>query len=243
MSQETTQLALTTPTVPATTPMRLLEIAPSTDIDKLIKMWELQQEWEKHEAKKAFVAAMSAFKSHAIVLTKDKENLQYKSRYATLGNMVATVTPYLSQHGLSAGWNIDQTSGIKVTCIITHSLGHSESVSMTCPPDTSGAKNPIQQIKSAITYAKACTFESICGLASTDANLDDDGNFSGGRGMDPDTLQNFLDGIMGANNAEQLKETYMKGLKVAEAAGDNAAKTKLAECKNTRFRQLPKEAR
>ena len=47
---------------------------------------------------------------------------------------------------------------------------------MSGKEDTSGSKNAIQQIKSTITYLKSVTFESIIGLASTDANLDDDGN-------------------------------------------------------------------
>ena len=159
--------------------MLYLAMAQGKGMDELEKFMDLKDRWEAGEARKAFVAAMSRFKANDIHVSKDKANLQYSSRYTTLGNLVSTVTPFLSQNGLSASWDIDQSGAkIKVTCIITHSLGHSESVWMEAPPDASGAKNPIQQIKSTITYLKACTFESICGLASTDANLDDDGNGS-----------------------------------------------------------------
>lgn len=160
------------------TPADFLRTAIERNVnpDLLVKFQDMYERWEANEARKQFVEAMSAFKAHAIQVVKDKTNPQYGSKYVSLGNLVASVTPFLSQHGLSCSWEIDQTAGIKVSCKIRHIAGHSESVSMIVPPDDSGKKNPIQQIKSAITYAKACTFESICGLASTDANLEDDGN-------------------------------------------------------------------
>ena len=152
-----------------------MAVSGGADLDKLEKLLTLQERWEANEAKKAYVMAMANFKASAPVIKKDKENKQYKSMYTTLGNLVNTVNPELSKHGLSASWDILQNGIIKVTCKMTHKLGHSETAEASAPADVSGAKNPIQQIKSTITYLKAVTFESITGLASTDANLDDDG--------------------------------------------------------------------
>jgi hypothetical protein len=45
---------------------------------------------------------------------------------------------------------------------------------LSSPPDTSGAKNPLQQIKSAITYLEGATFQAITGIVASDE--DDDGN-------------------------------------------------------------------
>lgn len=225
------------------TPMGMLQLAVSqgADIEKLSKLMDLQERWEKNEARKAFVAAMAAFKQSSIRIIKDKENKQYstnghKAMYVSLGSMVTTVTPFLSDHGLSARWDIDQSSGIKVSCIITHSLGHSESVSMVCPPDKSGAKNPIQEIKSAITYAKACTFESICGLASTDANLDNDGN--GSEPMIEAEVVKMLDWIENSRNEDELKKCYITAVKLAQEAGDKKAETAFVNAKNKRKQEL-----
>ncbi len=173
------------------------------DLAMVKELMDLRDRNDATEARKAFVAAMSAFKAHAIVVLKDKTNAQYGSKYVSLGNLVSSVTPFLSQHGLSVRWEIDQTNGIKVSCVMTHSQGHSESVSMVCPPDKSGAKNPIQEIKSAITYGKACTFESICGLASTDANMDDDGN-----GSSPSDLSEQLEWIENACDLTELQKLF-----------------------------------
>jgi len=159
------------------TPAALVQMAVQNgaSMEQLEKLLALQERWEAGEARKAFTAAMAAFKLEPITITKDKENKQYNSRYTSLGNLVQTVTPFLSKHGLSADWEIEQEPKLSVTCVLTHALGHSKRVRLDVPPDASGAKNAIQQIKSAITYAKAVTFESACGLASTDANFDDDG--------------------------------------------------------------------
>lgn len=155
-------------------------VSANADLTKIRELLEIQKEWEANEAKKAFHLAMSEFKAVPPTITKDKMNKQYSSMYTTLGNLVNTVNPELSKHGLSASWDIEQNGVIKVTCKITHKLGHTEQTSASAPSDTSGAKNPIQQIKSTITYLKAVTFESITGLASTDANVDDDGKASSG---------------------------------------------------------------
>ncbi len=168
-------------------------------LEQIEKLIDLRDRLEASDARKAYTEAMSAFKAHSIEVMKDKTNKQYASKYVSLGRLVSTVTPFLSQHGLSANWDVDQSQApaITVTCKMTHKAGHSESVSMTLPPDKSGAKNPIQEIKSAITYGKACTFESICGLASTDANVDDDGNGAGnnGSGKKMDNLTERLEWI------------------------------------------------
>lgn len=151
-------------------------VAKGANLADLKAVLEIQKEYDAIVAKKAFVKAMTAFKAEAPKVTKDKKNSQYNSKYTSLSNLVNTVNPVLSKHGLSASWDIAQNGIIKVSCSITHELGHRETASASAPADVSGAKNAIQQIKSTITYLKAVTFESICGLASSDANLDDDGN-------------------------------------------------------------------
>jgi hypothetical protein len=150
-------------------------IAKGANLKEIAELMTLQERWEGNQAKKAYVHAMADFKANAPLVDKDKVNKQYNSKYTTLGNLINTVSPVLSKFGLSASWDIEQNGIIKVTCKMTHDMGHSETASMSAPADVSGSKNVIQQIKSTITYLKAVTFESICGLASTDANVDDDG--------------------------------------------------------------------
>lgn len=185
-------------------------IAGKGSLEQLKGLLDLQKDYEAREAKKAFIRAMTAFKIEAPIVTKDKSNKQYNSKYTSLSNLVNTVNPVLSKHGLSSSWDIEQNGIIKVACRITHELGHSETASASAPADISGAKNAIQQIKSTITYLKLVTFESICGLASSDANLDDDGNSAGVEFIN-DKEKNFIvDNLVELNTSIPKFLEYMK---------------------------------
>lgn len=225
--------------------MSLIENAlrSGATMEQVGQLIDLQARMEASEAKKAFVAAMSNFKGEVIRIRQDRENKQYGSRYTSLGNLVQTVTPFLSKHGLSARWDMKQTQKVEVICILTHVQGHSESVAMEVPPDNSGAKNPIQQIKSSITYAKSCTFESICGLASTDANLDDDGNASGKAKMHEGELSEALQAIRMAETTEELKQAYDTAKAEAKIVGDQSAVLDIVKAKDERKRQLQEGSR
>jgi len=149
------------------------------------EMLELQKEYDKYAAKKAYYEAVASFKENPPEILTDKKNAQFKdSGYTSLGNLLKSVGPALGEHGLSASYEIKQEGElVTVSCKLSHRLGHSEYVSMSAPPDKSGgnSKNPIQQIKSTITYLRSVTFEAVTGLAATDANFDDDGNAAGGK--------------------------------------------------------------
>jgi hypothetical protein len=229
----------------AITPMSILEIAVSqgADMEKLTKLMELQARWEAIQARKAYVQAMSEFKNEPIVITKDKENKQYGSWYSSIGNLVNTVTPFLSKHGLSAEWELDQSEGIRVGCKITHSLGHSgETKWMKVPPDTSGAKNPLQQIKSAVTYAKISTFEMATGLASTEGNLDDDGNDAGDKKpanrVAAELVAERLDWIENCRDLSELQRTFTNAYKMAQQVGDKEFEGRLIKAKDARKEAL-----
>lgn len=232
------------------TPMGILEmaVAKGADIETLTKLLELKERFDAAEARMAYVQAMSDFKKESIIITKDKDNKQYGSKYTSIGNMVNTVTPLLSKHGLSAEWQLDQTDGIRVGCTITHSLGHSgETKWMKVPQDTSGAKNPIQQIKSSVTYAKIATFEMACGLASKDGNLDDDGNGSGGwskrKEMDTGEYDRLCSLIENAGSLGSLDQIYVAAVKDANDLGDKGAIAKFKEVAGKRHRELKNESR
>lgn len=148
------------------------------------KMMDLQIKLEERESKKAFVKAMADFKKKPLEILKDKkvsfQTSKGKTEYdhASLANVVNTISAELGNHGLSASWETDQTSGIKVTCILTHSGGHSEKVSLTAEPDTSGVKNQIQAIASTVSYLERYTLLAITGLTTKD--MDNDGQEAAG---------------------------------------------------------------
>lgn len=166
-----------------TTPAMLLNLAidKGADIDKLEKLMDLQIKWEAQQARKAYAVAMAEFKKSPPEIEKDR-HVSYKTKdggttsydHATLANVTEKINAALSQHGLTASWEVKQEErGITVTCRITHVLGHSESTSITAPPDQSGGKNAIQSIGSTISYLERYSLLALTGLSTYDQ--DDDG--------------------------------------------------------------------
>jgi hypothetical protein len=154
-------------------------IAGNADLDKLEKLLELQERWERNEAKKAYVKAMADFKANAPEIEKDKP-VSYgpgkaSYNYASLANVTKKVSSELSKHGLSASWSTTQKDkDVCVSCTITHIQGHSETTSLSAAPDTSGSKNSIQAIGSTISYLERYTLLAMLGIATHDQ--DNDGN-------------------------------------------------------------------
>jgi hypothetical protein len=156
--------------------MMIMALEHNADPAVLGRLMDLQERYDKNQAHKAYVAAMAEFKREApSVLAKDatvdftsaKGRTHYK--HATLGGIVAAITPALSANGLSISWETVQTAdAVRVTCHVTHAMGHRESVSLNGPPDDSGNKNRIQMIGSAVTYLQRYTMLAALGLATAD---------------------------------------------------------------------------
>lgn len=182
-----TQEAPPAPTaVAVVTPMHMLQVAMErgADLDKLQQLMDLQERWEANEARKAFVAAMAQFKANPPEILKGKhvrfETSKGTTEYdhATLADVCAAAIKGLADVGISHRWDVNQENRIRVTCILTHKQGHSESVAMTASPDESGGKNSIQAIGSTITYLQRYTLLAATGLAARD-QVDDDGRSAG----------------------------------------------------------------
>lgn len=166
---------------PAPTPALLLQMAvqQGADLDKLEKLMELQDRWEKNEAKKAFDDAMADFKAESIEIIKRKlvDFTTAKGRttykHAELSDVIEAVGPSLSRHGFSWSWTPKQDRGwIDITCTLKHRLGHSESVTLGAPPDESGGKNTIQSIVSTTTYLERHTLKAVCGVSEKGDDTD-----------------------------------------------------------------------
>lgn len=155
------------------TPAAMLQIAveQGADLDKLEKLMELQERWDAKQAKMAYVSALAKFKSSCPAIQKTKKG--HNCQYSGLAESIEIIKPSMSENGLSHSWNTEQNeSMIKVTCIITHEEGHQESTSLRSTPETSGSKNSIQSIGSAVSYLERYTLFAILGLASTDQDND-----------------------------------------------------------------------
>ena len=153
--------------------------APMENIDKLIEQVKFN---DYREALKAFNRDFTLAQSEMPTIRKTKQ--AHNSVYAPYDEVVAQLRPVLDKHGLSFRHEMreitrdDKVIGITVKCILAHKDGHSVSAQLTSTPDTSGSKNAIQAVGSAVSYLKRYTLEAVTGV-STSENVDDDGNATG----------------------------------------------------------------
>lgn len=165
-------------------PMRLLEIAVQrgASVEELEKLMALAERHDANEARKAYVAAMAKFKQNPPTIVKNKTaKMQkdgrdlYSYGFADLAAVCGALVESLAQVGISHGWSVAQHGQtITVTCTLTHDRGHHESVALSANADTSGGKNSIQSIGSAVKYLERYTLLAATGIAVQD-NEDDDG--------------------------------------------------------------------
>ncbi|MFU2053298.1 ERF family protein [Bordetella hinzii] len=152
--------------------MMLAAMQQGATLEQVEKMMDLQERWEHREAEKAFNDALAAFKAEAVEVlkrktvdfTSQKGRTYYK--HAELSDVVEAVGPALSRHGFSWSWRTEQPGGqIRVTCILKHRQGHSDSVSLEASADQSGNKNSIQALASTVTYLQRHTLKAITGVS------------------------------------------------------------------------------
>lgn len=230
------------------TPMQLLNmaVAKGADLAQLEKLMDLQERWEKNEARKAFVTALNAFKADPPHIFKNKAvafgagKTSYK--HATLDNVSGEIGSALAKVGISHRWDTEQLEGgiIRVTCILTHALGHSERVPLQASPDQSGSKNAIQAVGSTVTYLQRYTLLSATGMAVQDQ--DDDGRQGRGTAMPELILTNWLSAIEALPDLAAASAMWSEITKATSAAGDVAAHEELRAAMQKRRKALKKPA-
>jgi hypothetical protein len=172
--------------------------------EQLDKFLDVQKKHEAEQARRDFVAAMAAFKAEPIAKIvknklvdfplKDRESHKeigrVTYRHETLDQVVDAVVGPMAKHGLSHKWTVDQKSMkpmIVVRCVISHENGHvDEPVELFGSPDDSGRKNPLQQVRSTVTFLQRATLLLATGLAAADSGDDDGRQGATGDPTEPD---------------------------------------------------------
>lgn len=120
----------------------------------------------KSQSIKELAIALAGFQSVVGNVTKDATNPFFKSKYASLENIVSHIEPLLAKAGLSYAQFPNEGS---LTTILMHSSG--EWIEATA--DLHMKDQTPQGQGSAITYMRRYALSSVLGIATED---DDDGN-------------------------------------------------------------------
>lgn len=164
---------------------------PSIDIDKLQRLLDMREAAEQRQTERAFDAAMSAAQAEMRPVTRDANNPQTRSRYATYFAMDQALRPIYTEHGFSLSFNTrpcETAADILVLCRVAHRTGHSREYSIVMPADGRGIKGGEMMTRthatgSAVTYGQRYLLKMIFNVATGEA--DDDGNAAGRRPPPP----------------------------------------------------------
>lgn len=146
-------------------------IQQNFDIDKLEKLIALKERCDANDAKKAYVSAMGKFRKECPAIEKTCSG--QSGKFAGLAETLEQIKKLMAKHGLSHSWETKQEKDwITVTCIITHTGGHTAETTLSGEPDTGGNKNKIQAIGSTVSYLERYTLFAALGLAGKDQDND-----------------------------------------------------------------------
>jgi len=205
--------------------------------EQLREFMALEREWRADKGKAAFNEAMAKFGGL-------KRNVAYNRTGTTAGNakfgyadfptMVAALTPWLEQCGLSFSHSQEPPAmgetgvlWVNVTCTVKHRDGHSESNSFPAMPDErlKGKVSPSQLLQMAITYAKRQTLAMALGLATAEDADDDDSAPPVERITEAQVadLKAILDEITDRDGAKKAALAYAKASELHEIPADKFA--------------------
>jgi hypothetical protein len=136
-------------------------VAQGTDPDKLAKLLDLQERWERNQAVKAFSIAKLECKSELPVVVRDKKG--DKGMYPSLEHVSREIDPFVTKHGFTHDFGTktsQKDNCITVTLTVSHRDGHSEVRELVdIPHDTAGPKgtpnkSAVQGLVSSTSFAQ-----------------------------------------------------------------------------------------
>lgn len=176
---------------------------PDLPVDQLSKMLDLQERIMNKNAESAFNRALAEFQKECPLIER-KKNVSFKSTnysYATLDEMIYTIKPLLSKHGLS--YSFDTKYGeneFELMTIISHVDGHSKTYSLTFPKVHDDERmNKTQRMKSSLTYGKRAGLENALGIVTT--GEDDDARRLNEAQINADQMQ-FITALIKKTNSD-----------------------------------------
>lgn len=158
---------------------------PSVDIDKMERLFAMQERVQAQQSKIAFTEAKIAMREELPVIDmrgriviKDKNTGEViqETAFARFEDIHAEVMPILTKHGFDLSFKngLGPDGKVRVTTILDHIAGHSEETYFDLPHDSSGSKNAVQAVGSSTSYAKRYGVLSILNIRV--AGEDDDAN-------------------------------------------------------------------
>lgn len=153
-------------------------------LEEIKEYYRFMREIETDQAKAAYQSAMAQAQAEMGTISRDMDNAQTRSRYASLAAVDKEIRPIYSKHGLAISFNTksSEKGDTWIKIIAEVGLGsYSREFALDMPADGIGAKGGAVMTRthatmSAITYGRRQLLKNIFNLAEAD----DDGNAAAG---------------------------------------------------------------
>lgn len=116
---------------------------PRVDIDKMERLFQLQERVQARAAEDAFNIAMAAAQAEMRPVSADADNPQTKSRYASYAQLDRALRPIYTANGFALSFDEGESpkpEHVRVICYVSHVGGHTRTYHRDMPADGKGAK-------------------------------------------------------------------------------------------------------
>lgn len=152
-------------------------ITANVPVETMERLLVMRTQIKAEQGKEAFTMAMAKFQGECPVIKKTKEvvsNGRTIYKYAPIESIIIQVRDPLRDNGFSYAFEQLLTAEtVKVGCVVTHSLGHSNTTWMEVRLGTkTGVMSNSQQDAAASTFAKRYAFCNAFGILTGDEDTD-----------------------------------------------------------------------
>ena len=183
------------------------------DVDKMQALLDMQERIMDKGAEAAFNQSM--VKALSEIPSFEETTKGHNFQYATFESINKVVKPILANNDLfmTFSTNFQTEGGLMVTATVTHKDGHAKQTTGLFPFDTSGSKNQIQAVGSAISYGKRYMQNALLNI--TTHGEDDDG-FASEKKVDKEQIRRLNDGLIKAKAKQAGLCEYMEVGKLSD---------------------------
>jgi hypothetical protein len=156
---------------------------PAVDVDKMQKLLEMQERIMAKNAEMSFNQAMTRLQEQlprikragsVAYKNKDSGKSEEAFKFARYEDIDGAIRPFLLAEGFSLSFNTKWSeAGAIIYGTLAHREGHSRTVEMRLPLDSSGGKNNLQGMGSTISYGKRYAVGMLLNIITV--GEDDDG--------------------------------------------------------------------
>lgn len=217
---------------------------PDVNVEKLERLIAMQERIMAHNAKAAFDSAFAAMQPDIPEIDEKGRILvkgELQSTYARNEDMQKVLRPILANHGFSLSFQTEwpDKKTVKVIGILSHREGHARRSEFLSDADTSGNKNAIQALGSAVSYGHRYTTKDLLNITSRAPSERDDDGGSSERFNAPPSPDKYEEWKL---DMESTADTGAKALDEAWTGSTGAIKNYVTKHDRQWWEQLKKRA-